>query len=241
MTAVAFAIVDLDTNTDRQLLDEIAQAVTIWSERDVGKAPPYGWGISASVRVAKNASDVLPGEWQIVLMSHPDVAGALGYHYKTPHGQPYVRAFPKLLSDPSELGITVAHEVVEVLANPELNTVAVGNDGLLRAQEPGDPVEAFSYPVTIASGKQIAMTAWCTPAYFEPPDDLTGIPLAVGADVKTPGEILDGGYQILFDAASKQWTTEQKGEMSPYRQKLHELGWGRSVALKRVGISTQAS
>ena len=225
---IAFVLADVDTNTDRALLERCAEAATL-QNREFGKPPPYGWGIDYLVRVARDRSDVMPGEWPVLLLSHPDVAGALGYHDRTPKGQPYARVFPGLLQDVAkELCGVLTHEIMEAAANPELNRVSVRDDGTLPCNEPADPPETSSYPVKLASGATELVSAWVTPAYFEPPEDLTGLPLAVGDDrIKAPGDVPDGGYQLLYDDAAKQWTRKQNGELSPYRRALADRGWDK--------------
>lgn len=238
MAAVPFVLVDVDTNTDRGTLARCAEAATLWSH-DLDAPAPFGWSVSASVRVATSPQDVAPGEWPILLLTHPDVAEALGYHDRSPHGTPYCRVFPHLLDDPSQLPGVITHEVGEALVNPELSRVSAipRADGKIPCNEVGDPVEAVSYDVTLASGEKVGCSAWVTPAYFEPPADLTGIPLAKGATVSAPGEILEGGYQIFYDPATRTWTQQQNGRRSAYREALADAGWDKASRLAARAVA----
>jgi hypothetical protein len=241
---IPWVFVDVDTATDRAMLVQIAEATVLWSIW-FGKPPPYGWGLSASVRVASGPKDVLPGEWPLLLVSHADVPGAEGYHSRAPNGRPYARVFPLLLTDDSGAPLTgsalrdalagvITHEVGEAMANPELNRVAAvpRPDGTLPMEESSDNVETFSFPVTIASGEQVMCSAYTTPAYFEPPDDMAGVPVAVGAPgITQPGQMVSGSYQILYDPATRQYTQDQRGELSPYRQALADRGWNKLARL----------
>ena len=227
-----FVLIDVDCGIDEALLERVAEACTIQGTRDASKPAPFGWDAPFQMRAGRDPHDILPGEWPCLLLSAPDVDGALAYHDKAPNGRPLVKLFPKLLDDVTrDLTGVASHEAIEAAANPELNRVSVGLDNLLRCAEPADPVETYSYPVTLASGAVELVSAFVTPAFFEPPDDLTGVPLAVGLPTGkaiAPGQILDGGYQIFFDPDSKQWTQQTgHGSMSAYRQRLSALGWGK--------------
>lgn len=226
MTA-AFVLVDVDCRLDRARLADVAEAATIHATRDFGREPPAGWGAAATVRLGASPADVRPGEVVVALLSHPDVAGALGYHDRTPAGHPVIKVFP-LLDALENLGITVTHEIDETLADPELSRASVGADGVVRACEPGDPVEALSYPITVCSGRAVLVTDFVTPAYFEPPDDLHGVPLDFLGRVLHPGEILPGGYQLVY-APGKGWSEVAPGAKRAYRAALDAHGLGRNA------------
>lgn len=218
-----YVIVDVDTNTDRTWLAQVAEACTIWA-RDTEKPPPVGWGVGAIVRLAKDASDVLPGETQVLLLSHPDAPGALAYHDRDAAGRPYIKVFP-LLQPLSQLAISICHEIIENNCNPELDSVMVGDDGVIRAREPADPVENTSYEVTLSDGKtKVAVTNWVTPLWGEPAGASSG-PIFDKMGLCTgPYQVLDGGYVIQYDPTTRQFNSVEQGEASPRRAALRAVG-----------------
>lgn len=231
---IPIALLDVDCNLDRAWLNDLAEMLTVVSQRDFAKPEPHGYGVGAIVRVAQNSGDIAPGEWVMAFISHPDVAGALGYHDVTPSGQPLAKCFP-FLDDESMRSVTASHELFEMLANAGLNTSVVGPDSVVRAREPGDPVEALSYPFKCSSGRTLNVTDWVTPAYFSPPSD-NSAPYDAMGQVTQPGQILPGGYQILWDATQHSWTQQTNGEKRAYRQRMDLLGTTRMVKRNACGL-----
>jgi hypothetical protein len=235
---LGFVIIDVDTNQDHQLLQDIAEAATLWADATrLGRPSPYGWDATAFVRAGLNVKDVMPGEIPVLLVSHMTVADALGFHQKDASGKPSAVIYPALLDDvASQLAGVITHEIGEALIDPECARLALGNDGRLRALEISDAVETQNVPIKIASGKTILCSAYCTPAWFSAPAQLTGVSVAVGdgTDGMRPGEILPGGYMSYFDGV--EWTQEQVGQKSRYRDQLATVG-GVSRHERRVTLA----
>ena len=223
---LGFVIIDVDTRQDHQLLQDTAEAATLWADATrLGRPSPYGWGATASIRVGLDVKDVMPGEIPVLLVSHQTVADALGFHQKDASGKPSANIYPGLLDDvATQLAGVITHEIGEALIDPECARLMLGNDGKLRALEIADAVEQQNIQIKIASGKTILCSAYCTPAWFSAPADLTGIPVAVGDGTGgvAPGLILPGGYMSYFDGV--QWTQEQNGDKSHYRGKIASVG-----------------
>ena len=222
---IGFSLIDVDTNTDHQLMVDIAEAATIWAGATLtGRASPFGWDFTASVRVGSSTSDCLPGEWPILLITHPDVADAGGYHEQDKQGRPLLKIFPKLLDDPAtQLAGVVTHEIGEAGADPECARMMMGADGRIRAIEICDAVEQQNIQIKIPSGKIILCSAFITPAWMVKPQDVTGIPMAVGDGTEgiQPGQVLVGGYMSYFENGT--WTQEVNGEKSSYRRAVAGL------------------
>jgi len=216
-------LVDVDCHLDPNLVFDWAQAAQIFVSRDVAKPQPFGWGVDARIRIATSIGDIQSGEWGCCLWSQPDVPGALGYHDVTVHGRPLMSCFP-LIDDIENGCVTITHEIVETLVDPLLSSASVGGDGVIRAREPGDPVEATSYEIEVSSKKKVRVTNFVLPAYFEPPTDLTDVPLDKLGLIRTPGEILPGGYQLVLDAG--QWTSHQMGNKRAYRDMTSRVSRG---------------
>jgi hypothetical protein len=229
VSPVPVVLVDVDCGLERALLTDLAEMLGVVSQRDFAKPEPFGYGLGAQVRVATDPHDIGPGEWPMVFLRSPDIDNALGYHLTAPNGMPIMKVFP-LLDDPANRGVTESHELFEALADADCVTSVVGDDGKIRAREPGDPVEATSFEYACASGRTLRCSNWVTPAYFEAPG-VNVTSLQVPYDhlglVTSPGAILPGGYQILYDAVARRWTQETNGERRAYRRALALAGLSR--------------
>jgi hypothetical protein len=223
VSPVPVALADVDTGTDHALLVDIAEMLTVVSQRDFARAAPNGWGVGAIVRVPPSLADVQPGEILITLERQPNAPGALGDHDVRIDGRPAGHVFPSLESDLADLPVTIAHELFELLVDPTCVLSAVGDDGVVRALETGDPVECDWFLYTCASGRQLRCTNWVLPAYFggaAGPLDHMGL-------CTHPGEIRPGGYQITFDQAHG-WTEQTAGVKRAYRRALAAAGQTRA-------------
>lgn len=235
MSPMPCVLLDVDCNLDRAWLGDLAETLTTVSLRDFAHAEPFGYGVGAQVRVAQNAGDVGPGDWTIAFLSHPDVAGALGYHDRTPNGRPLAKCFP-FLDDEAMRSVTASHELFEMLADAELSNCVVGPDGVIRCREPGDPVETTHYDFTCLSGRVLRVSNFVTPAYFAGVPD-GSVPFDFLGLLREPGQILPGGYQIVWDPAAKQWTQVTNGTKRAYRQAVGATGHTRMAMRAARGVT----
>ena len=217
-TGVRMAIADFGgTGVDVTTLPAIAAALTKQAQQHFALPPPYGYGISATVRAASGPHDVQPDEWVIGLVQKPDQPGALGYHDETPNGKPFVKVFPLLdKQDGADLSVTISHEMCETLADPNGARAAQWTDGRFWAYEVCDAVEETSYLID-----GVKVSNFVLPPYFEPVKKLIGLKLDWMGICKAPLEILPGGYGQWFDP-SKGWHMVQHQEKAPraYRQEV---------------------
>lgn len=216
------AILDKGCGVDPALLRAIAEAVSIAAARDLGRASPDGWGAPAVVRLAASAADVQPGEWVLELDPQPDQPDALGDHTRTATGMPLGRAFPLLEDSPDDLGVTISHEIFEMLADPEIDAVTLCDDGTEYATEVADAVESTWYPVPVASGASVRVSNFVTPRWFvggAGPYDFLG-------RCTSPFEVLAGGY-VSRRLPDGTWTQVTNGRKRGYRARLDALGLGR--------------
>lgn len=113
------------------------------------------WGGSAKI-------DQVSGGWPIYLTDVSDVQGALGYHDVDASEIPYAKVF---ITTSQQAGVSwqsvASHEVLETLADSNVNTTDVGIDGCDWYQEVGDPVEDLSY---IKNG--VELSNFITPSWF---------------------------------------------------------------------------
>lgn len=137
----------------------------------------------------------LKNAWAIVFLDNADQKGALAYHDLTPDGMPQSKVFVKTTIDNGDLvSVSASHELVEMLVDPAINLMTTGPDPRATyAYESADPVEALSFKVN-----GISMSDFVFPSYFEEFHPKGSIPFDQMKKVKTPFEILSGGYQIVF-------------------------------------------
>ncbi len=192
------------------------------------------WGMDADVRgIAMNrnakpnpelsVSDVIlyVGE----LDDDPQkVADAIGYHDLNNKGIPYGFVFTDVAAKVGEKwSTTLSHEVLELLADPDVNLLVVGphpknpKGVALRSYEVCDPVQADSYDID-----GIAVSNFVTPLYFArlPSPATTRTNYLNGGLVRFG--VRKGGYFSYFDLATKKWS-DVYGEGAEQRNKAKEI------------------
>lgn len=201
-------------------LNKVANALDVQVSRDFGLEHPYGYGVQVSVTAVEHAFLVNRHQWPLLLLAHPDQAGALGYHDVTGSGAPVMKIFPALdAEDGVPWSTTASHELLETLADPGcLSCIQSPVDGRVWAAEVCDAVEQLSYEID-----GVLVSDFILPAYWSQPSkharyDFMG-------KVTKPLEILPGGYGQYLDANGWQ---QIEDNMRPARQKLMLMG-GRST------------
>jgi hypothetical protein len=148
-------------------LRSIAEAVSI-QLRDVASA----WGES----IWRVVSDAHERGFRIVLLDNEGQGLDLGYHTLDADDRPYARVFLKPIlnhgghwtSGSLSVSACVSHEACEFVVDPATNRWAERDAHSLWSLEVCDPVEAFTYAVTLRSGSKIAVSDFVFPAWFDP-------------------------------------------------------------------------
>jgi hypothetical protein len=230
-----FCVVDVDVGLPADEKQAYALAQTIQLQQHL--APAWNADPTPLVRVSTPAAPPLKGEVQIRLMKNATQAGALGFHDQQPDGTPIIYVFVLLAKQYGDAWTSVAsHEVGEVLGDPRLRRSVQTLKGFC-AQEICDAVEADTYTVSVVVNDRIwavAMSNFCTPAWFEPSQsnpyekyDYLGL-------CKAAGEVRAGGYAQYFDP-QKGWQMINAMRVPGYRDDLRKMGIGRTT--KRGGTS----
>lgn len=153
------------------------------------------WGIDAVI-VFGSVSDSI----KIIIRDTSDEAGALGYHFQE-GGLPLTYVFAKdSMADGAGmdgLSTTISHEILEMLADPGCNLVALGWYVLTGGQkrtayvsyEVGDPVEAQSYRIG-----GVAVSDFVYPEWFEGERPKGSVRFDHMGAVRSPFELASGGY-----------------------------------------------
>ena len=158
------------------------------------------WQIGATLVFLPKDQTPVPGWWQIVIVDDPDQAGALGYHELTAAGWPLGKVFAKLdIDSGSSWTVTLSHELLEMLGDPDIDTCKQAADGTMYALEVCDAVEADNLGYAI-DGVQVS--DFVTPRWFN--DAVGGDRYSFMRRVSKPYQLAPGGYISKFD--SKGWT-----------------------------------
>jgi hypothetical protein len=126
------------------------------------------WGIDATLNFVAKDKTLPPNMSWMAVLDDADQAGALGYHDVTNEGLPLGKVFAKTtLADHGKVSVTLSHEVLEMLADPDVNLLCEVRDGHARryfAYEVCDAVEADNLGYDING---VTVSDFVTPAYFE--------------------------------------------------------------------------
>ena len=182
------------------VLDALRRQVT----RDF--CPAWGIDIPTLRYFPKNAGPaVIPSDaWVLALLDDSDQADALGYHDDSANGTPQGKVFVKTcLDDKESWSVCLSHELLEMLADPNINRCAEGADGRIYAVEVCDPVEddSLGYEIGAVLVSDFVLPAWYAPA----------TPRATAVDfrgrVHQGFELGVGGYaMVLAPDAGGNWT-----------------------------------
>jgi hypothetical protein len=154
-------------NSSTVLTDDQVQAAVSPLQTQVHKDFAPAWGIDADLTFVPKGSAPPPNSWWLAILDNSDVAGALGYHDVTDQGLPLGKVFAGTdLQDGLSWTVTASHELLEMLADPEINlTVFVqpdSNSGTLYSYEVCDACEAdeFGYDINGTTVSDFVYPAW---------------------------------------------------------------------------------
>jgi hypothetical protein len=164
------------------------------------------WGVAATI-------NSVGGGWLVTINDQPgpsDPQGALGYHYIDQNGNPYAVIFAQLAIDNGVTWQSVLdHEVLEMLADPLVDSVAYIDDGQNQGtgwivyEEACDPCEALTYYGSVNGNplSDFVFPEWYIPAYQGQVDYLGQIQgsliLASGGYASVDQIIKASGWQAI--------------------------------------------
>ena len=166
MSAIKISII----NACSVLTDDQVRPVVTALQTQVTRDFAPVWGIDARLVFVPKGHKPDPHTWWLVLLDDSDQAGALGYHDLTPTGLPISKVFAKTDIDyKMQWSVTASHELLEMLADPEVNLTAFVQTGetagYMYAFEMCDPVEDDSFGYDINGVK---VSDFILPSYFQP-------------------------------------------------------------------------
>lgn len=206
-------------------------------QKQVSRDFAPAWGIDAKLVQLAAHDPVPPGGWLLVLLDDADQAGALGYHDLTPAGAPMGKVFARTTLEAGGLWtVTCSHELLELLADPNINLVAFDErHHRLYAYEVCDAVEADELAYEIDG---VMVSDFVLPGWFEPTHVAPGERFAFRSDVRRPFSLLPGGYIGIYDLRHRRWdqlmARSDRGRMEKHsrirRRILPPETWLRSTA-----------
>ncbi len=166
------------------------------------------------------------------------VADAVGYHDLNNEGIPYGFVFTDIAAKAGDAwSTTLSHEVLELLADPDVNLLVVGphpkniKGVALRTYEVCDPVQADTYDLD-----GIAVSNFVTPLYFARlPNPTTTRTNYLNNGLDRFG-VRPGGYFSYFDLATRKWN-DVFGEGGEARARYKELMGVARRARRHAGLA----
>lgn len=124
------------------------------------------WGLQARLNFIAKGGKPNPANWWMVVADTSDQAGALGYHSLSSAGQPLGYVFAKSdLESGSSVSVTLSHEVLEMLADDQINLMVQLDQTRLVAYENCDPCESDADGYVING---VVVSDFVLPSYFSP-------------------------------------------------------------------------
>jgi hypothetical protein len=194
----------------RPVIDGLQQQVT----NDFRPA----WGVDAEAAFVPTGAEPSAGTWWLTILDDSDQAGALGYHDLTPDGLPIGKVFAGTdLKYGSNWTVTASHELLEMLADPNINlTVMVQtsdeNAGRLYAYEVCDACEDDSFSYKIGD---VNVSDFVFPAWFEDFRAQGSTQFDQTRKINGPLDLLKGGYIGVFDINSGNGWHQVTAEKHP--------------------------
>jgi hypothetical protein len=208
----------------------ILNASTVLKDSDVSKAVPAlqtqvrqdfapAWGIDADLSFVPKGSSPPSDAWWLGILDNSDQAGALGYHDLTDQGLPLGKVFAGTdLQYGLQWTVTASHELLEMLADPDINLAAYvdqPNGGMrLYAYEVCDPCEADEVGYKVDG---TAVSDFVYPAWFESFRKAGSAQFDQQRQISAPFQLLAGGYIGIFDCPSGNGWTQITGDKKAHR------------------------
>lgn len=161
-----------------------------------------------------------------------DEPGALGYHSELSN-RPYIR----VMAQGPATSITLSHEFLELLGDPDCDRWAKRGDGTEVAVEVCDPVEGDSYPVlaeVAGEGRTVEVSNYVLGAWFDPAGNS---PFDRMGNLSAPFTMTTGGYMVVLGRdgnESEVFARVEHGGSAGERNAGRKLARPRGRLLRRL-------
>lgn len=178
-------------------LTSVAAALQKQATRDLGPI----WEVPSTVDAFTRLEDVPVGYWPIIVLKDIQTPGASGVH-SDQQGQPFA-----LVQYSDSWSLTASHECLEMLVDPMGKRLVAGqspmeNQGRVEfLMEACDPCESSSYAYTVNG---MLVSDFITPHFFDPVA-ATGVQYSYTGAIKSPREVLPGGYLSWHEPITDHW------------------------------------
>ena len=248
-------IISVINHTNGKLSDEEVQRAIRAINRQVEQDfEPY-WSLGATLRLEGKAgakpkpqapSD-MRGEAVLYLWDNVNVANALGYHDRNNRGIPFGFVFTELSKSLGESWtVTLSHEALEVVGDPEVNLLVAGphpanpKQDVFHWYEMCDAVQAETYEID-----GIGLSNFVLPLYFTGSEELGGRNDFLGRihDGKTLRSfgVNPGGYVGFFNPQTADHETfSRKGDAEAEQRmkiKFKAKSARRAIRYQRFGAN----
>src|SRR6266568_6527393 len=174
------------------------------------------WGVDAELTMIPQGTPAPAGTWWLVILDDSDQAGALGYHDLTPDGLPIGKAFAASdLKAGTSWTVTASHELLEMLADPNINLTVFIQDanttGTLYAYEVCDACEDDSFGYQI---NNVLVSDFVYPAWFESFRTKGATQFDRMNQIQNALQLLTGGYIGVFNVTDGSGWQQQTAEKS---------------------------
>jgi hypothetical protein len=218
----------LVADTDKVSFSALARVSAALQRQVVRDLVPI-WQISATVSPFARLEDVPVGYWPI-LVTEQDLGNAAGIH-QDQEGQPFA-----LVRFEYGWSLTASHETLEMLVDPFGNRIIPGQSpmkGQGRVEflvEVCDPSEDthFAYRVN-----GILVSDFYTPHFFDP-TTVPGVRYSFTGAIKSPRQVLKGGYLSWHDPISDHWYQEVFFSSKPQFRDLGKMTAQRGENLRAM-------
>jgi hypothetical protein len=194
--------------------DEVAKVVAALATQ-VSRDWSPRWYTAGALFVS-SPKEAPPEAWQLVLLDDSDQANALGYHELSATGTPLGKVFVRSVQASGGIwSVAASHELLEMLADPDINLAAEGNDpddpksAAFWAYEVCDPVEGDTYAID-----GVTVSDFVLPEYFEmdPPPSSRFDHLGL---LMEPFTLRPGGYMSVLSIAKNARWRQIFGDAAP--------------------------
>jgi hypothetical protein len=218
MTAIKVAIINSSTLLTDAQIEAAVPALQEQVHRDFAPV----WGVDADITFVGADGKPPAGSWWLSVLDNSDQASALGYHDATSEGLPLGKVFAKTDADfHANWTVTASHELIEMLADPEINLSVFVQDsasrGKLFAYELCDACEddQFGYKI---NGTMVSNFVY--PSWFESFRANTNTQFDHCRKIGGPFELLPGGYIGFYDVMSGSGWQQQTAEKGPFSRRI---------------------